>query len=464
MKMMMVVGSSYMKKNMMTMMKVGSSSSSSSSSKLISCKSSNNIDYATYLLDDIWFEIFLLLPLKSIFKYRCVSKLWLSLLSNPTFITKWIRFNNLSTSWTLVFRIGSPEDHHLDIQTYSTASLDLYSKFISNHDGFSFKFLQDKKFLLASSNGLVLCSTSLNKHKRYYVCNPLTKEWVSLPPSSQQYSDKWVINGFICESSSSFSSTSTCYKVVRIPRFKKRTTKFHVEIFSSDTGEWNIYEVCCPGRVSWQCPLFSNVVTHNGVMYWIGGRNKIIVYDLNNNNNKSAGHQCSFIDLPKGRGRYDTFQNRCLGVSKGSICYGVLKISQKTLSVWVLQEDYINGGWVWDLVHKDIDLKDMLAEINCCLLINGQLNAAELIRPLAFNPFDRNVVIFHCYMFILAFNIQTRRYEVLHSPHLIPNRRSFRTRHEDLPFVLTPSPTIRPPPSWSDTSVTLTKQCSSFLR
>ncbi|OVA04895.1 F-box domain [Macleaya cordata] len=219
------------------MMMVGSLSSSSSSSSLQRRSKSSIIDYSKYLPEDVWIEIFSRLPLNFIFKFRCVSKLWLSFLSKPSFIIG--IFNSLtSPPWTLVYQLNDNHFSHFypifDRQLFSTASPDVHFQFISRYDGFSFRFLPEEKiYLLASSNGLVLCSASLNYQSIYYVCNPLTKKWVSLPPPTQS-PPRLFLNGFICDSSSlTFTST---YKVLRIPEFKDPTTKFDLEIFSSDTG------------------------------------------------------------------------------------------------------------------------------------------------------------------------------------------------------------------------------------
>ncbi|RZC75352.1 hypothetical protein C5167_050828 [Papaver somniferum] len=88
-------------------------------------------------------------------------------------------------------------------------------------------------YLLGSSYGLVLFTTSLFNQMIYYVCNPLTKKWVSLPPPPKV--SEYVMAGFECDGSSS-SLISTSYKVVRIPKFETRRN-FEVEIFTSDSGD-----------------------------------------------------------------------------------------------------------------------------------------------------------------------------------------------------------------------------------
>ncbi|OVA08922.1 F-box domain [Macleaya cordata] len=405
------------------------------------CKSSN-ADFSTYLSEDITFDIFLLLPLKSIFKYRCVSRQWLSLLSNPSLLTK--KFNSLTTSpWVFHYNSNCQER-----KLYSAESIspDLNSQFILEHDGFSFSFLLSKQgplknarvYGLASSNGLVLCSASKVYQTRYYVCNPLTKEWNSLPPPQKNIDRRWLLHGFICEPSSS-PMTPTSYKVVCIPQYKDDPwNKFDVEIFSSDLGEWTTYQVSCPGDVTWDYyPLRSNLVIHNGVLYWVEGSNRILAYDLTDDNKGNGGHRCWLIDLPEKK-RYDR-NNGCLGELEGFISYS--RSGLEELSVWVLEEDHFSstGSWVWRLVHN-ITIHDMISVENCHDWFITELVSVNsyTLEPIAFNPVDQNILIVRCPSSTITFgyNIRTRLLKLL-----ISYRKSLATYAALSPFVIAPWPT-----------------------
>ncbi|XP_026408656.1 uncharacterized protein LOC113303787 [Papaver somniferum] len=237
----------------------------------------------------------------------------------------------------------------------------------NNLNGFSFRFIEPTQnfpytgtkpclYLLGSSNGLVLCTTSLF-NQMVYVCNPLTKKWVSLPPPPKV--SEYVMAGFECDGSSSSSLISTSYKVVRVPRFETRS-KFKAEIFSSGFGEWSVYEVSCPRDVGWMNFFQKNVVIHNGVLHWID-RNSVIAYNLNNG--EACGNQCRLINLPGEEYRlYDSSQPY-IGVLEGLICYACLRVERMPmgvlkvfLCVWVIEED-------WHLLYDDILVDDMLAKI-----------------------------------------------------------------------------------------------------
>lgn len=227
-------------------------------------------------------EIFLLLPFHAIFQNRLIPKLWCSILSNPIFVITWMKINNHA------LRAGLTHDCNLSIDEYlSTSSPEKYSKFISNYDGFSFEFLSSKVspgklYILASKNGLVLLATSKHYHTKYYICNPLMKTSVILPEPPTYM---MVHCGLVSHSAlTSPASTSSIigYNVLRIPRFAPGKETFSLEIFSSKSGQWSSYEVLCSQVVAmppW-LPIRNNVIAHDGVLYWIEGRGKIIACEI----------------------------------------------------------------------------------------------------------------------------------------------------------------------------------------
>ncbi|OVA08921.1 hypothetical protein BVC80_901g47 [Macleaya cordata] len=231
--------------------------------------------------------------------------------------------------------------------------------------------------------------------------------------------------------------TPTSYKVVCIPEFKKYpSTEFDIEIFSYCLGEWNTYQVSCPQQVIWDYGLRKNLVISNGVTYWIEGRNRIIAYDVTDNNIKNGGHGCRLINLPEKKGD-DKKYYECLGESEGFVSYS--RCENGELSVWLLEEDYLSRGWVWRLVHN-IKIKDMILAENCDSWFMDKLASGEMVNldTLAFNPVDPNVLILaYPISIIFAYNIRTRLLKVFVSYH----HYLFVTYGAVPPLVLTPWPT-----------------------
>ena len=90
-------------------------------------------------------------------------------------------------------------------------------------------------YIVASSNGFLLCSIEREPQMHYCVCNPNTKEWVALPKPHKIY--KYVALAFICEGNHT-SLDGVHFTVVRagVSNPRKRSTELEVETFSSDTG------------------------------------------------------------------------------------------------------------------------------------------------------------------------------------------------------------------------------------
>ncbi|XP_026441112.1 putative F-box protein At1g71320 [Papaver somniferum] len=352
------------------------------------------VEYGHELPDDVLLKIFFHLPLKSVYKFRCVSKVWLSLLSNPCFVNKQATIRSLP--WA-----------SLDCIDFDGIKLVCPKTRIDSYDGFTFKFMLNinpfketvpKLRVLDSSDGLVLCShwDSSRLLSRYYICNPVTKQWVSLP--SPQAAVTYYPRGIECLSSTSLDHTKkTTYKVVIIPCFDYPKTEFDLQVFSSDTGEWNTYRVLSAEGV---CTSYR---THNrnGYLFWIDN-DKVRIYNLNNIDDKklssSGGGWMQSIDFPSKGGKNGRYTFHKLGISEGFIVYGVHKRLEQTLSIWVLKEEYILGGWVWQSVHKNI---------------NVEHSSGSSHKFFYFCPVNLDIVIFSDSDHLCCFNLQTADCETL---------------------------------------------------
>ncbi|OUZ99532.1 F-box domain [Macleaya cordata] len=456
------------------------------------------------LPEEVWFEILVRLPMKSIFKFRSVSKQWLSIVSNPLFKTRRLNICSSSSSSSTTIRppLSSTFFFYFDVLSHQRDSGDLPTppdfdviQSISikqeedqrsahnnnnnnNHDKYPFTFIESstrihKKgtyYLSASSNGLILLSDKKNYAKYYLVCNPLNKEWCILPLPGEVLLGENFKQGLICEESSSSSqsssansssSSSTVYKVVLIHLASSTVSDFDIEVFSSDTGEWNYYKVSCPQEIEMCNSLLNsnNVVTVNGVLYWFEKRSRIIAYDLNKskNNGTTDGGQCRLIDLPNERLKEKSYCRRLLGESEGLLCYcQTYSRVEDTLSVWVLEEEEKKEegsfiGYNWRLFHK-IEWKDMIPENKFEAWFIHQVTHAICnlsMMPLAFDPADRNIVLLGSIICVVSYNIRTRRLKVIHKvPHHYSRiTRTWKYWHYNVfPYLLPPWPTPVPLP------------------
>ncbi|XP_026452672.1 uncharacterized protein LOC113353198 [Papaver somniferum] len=329
---------------------------------------------------------------------------------------------------------------------------DSHSKFASHHQtGFCFSFLnpiyphstdQERMnlFILGSSSSLVLCTTCHYNSTTYYVCNPLTKKCVSLPPPPPR-ENNLVAATFICDES---FSESTSYKVIRIPKFQTEAAikELKVDIFFSDVGEWNVYNMSCPAYVTWKYTSSHNYFTHNGVLYWFPMHiNKIIAVNINRNTSHgTCGNECRLINIPEQVMDDCVYSSRHVGESEGLICLDRFNNAERSLSVWVLDA----GDWY--MLHKDIKLHEWLAKIESQLIndLRGDDLASE-IQVVSFSPVDKNVVILGYGEYVWAYNTKTRVYEQLWDPYFPrENLQFFPYRLGTLAVIIKPRPTILP--------------------
>ncbi|GAB4842847.1 hypothetical protein Ancab_012825 [Ancistrocladus abbreviatus] len=378
--------------------------------------------------DWVLHEIFLRLPVKSLFRFKCVSKHWHSLISDPSFARSYtcqnIDKNKCSLCWTFLFcymnsNCGQIPPGQMGLGAAFKLCHPNYNKLPS----FALQFLKRKQRptesvrVLASSNGLLLCCASQHWQELYYVCNPLTIQWVALPRRPQLH--KWVSIGFLVE------PEDGAFQVVRIAEFSSSSNVLDLEIFFSKDGKWIERKLLCACPV-WLSIAHRQAVPYQGILHWREYNNRIIAYDP-----KSNIQTCRLLDMPKDR---DRDGQGILGVSQDSLRYfEVHRWSQnRGLSVWVLK-NYEIGEWC-------LEYRVSIAEI---YLANPQVNKALqssrcLLCPLAFHPLNPNIVYLVCNNNLALYDLETRRLETVRFD-------CFPLSYLDLgtvfPFVLQPWPT-----------------------
>ncbi|KAJ7974833.1 putative F-box family protein [Quillaja saponaria] len=210
--------------------------------------------------EELLIEILLRLPIKSLLKFKSVSKYWLSLISCSHFSYLHKDHNPFPNSASGLFlRRHSPlvnpqfsfVDLNLNPDTCSSASFRSLT-FIDNPSGVN---------ILQSCNGLLLCSSfpGANQSKtNYYIYNPTTKQYSLLPPFG---SSNGALRTVFAVSLAFDPFKSPYYKVVCVRDSGSSGNHFQFEIYSSDTGLWRV----CGSSLS----AFSNVQFYGGV-YWHG--------------------------------------------------------------------------------------------------------------------------------------------------------------------------------------------------
>ncbi|KAJ6812163.1 F-box protein-like [Iris pallida] len=360
------------------------------------------------LSDDLAMEVLVRLPVRSIMRFRCVSKAWNSLISElgrrhrdrlPPAMVGYIQQYNDTTKFTGIGR-------------RSCYSSDLLAATGAGARGPDFSFMplcyaQENRRIVSVCNGLVLCRHSILQPEPYelcpyehchIVCNPATKRWKRLP------------------------ETSDCDPVAdqRLPRRRHyrvlgEDTRMHpgpdtfrFKMFVSETGSW----VDCPGGLP-RAPINSEAMFYaDGIFYVSVVYNVAAVAAVHLLAVEEAG--CRRILLPPGM-RPDRFEGSlhrdwsmsgvcpCLGTLDG-----VLRLAtgtQDEILVWALEA----GGWV---PKHAVDLlgvgRERLAEIG------ADPGLLSTVRFLKFHP-DVDVIFLCSPGTVLSYHLGADTFEEMSS-------------------------------------------------
>ncbi|CAL5080113.1 unnamed protein product [Urochloa decumbens] len=222
---------------------------------------------AAYLPDDLVVEILARLPAKSLCRFKCVSRRWRSLTSDPAHRTR------LAQTLSGFFFKSSGHGWHFTGLPSSVTPLGGYYGGLSLVDA-TLSFLPStyrEIEILDSYNGLLLLSCS-DEHASpppfYVVCNPATREWVALP--QPKYTDNCRGDIQVWHAAVGFDPViSLHFHVFQVVEDDDGMWCFikAVEVYSSETGTWDVRE-CKPywlkflGRMT-----YFNGFLHLPVMY-----------------------------------------------------------------------------------------------------------------------------------------------------------------------------------------------------
>ncbi|CAI0625895.1 unnamed protein product [Linum tenue] len=250
-------------------------------------------------------EVLVRIPLKDVFRCMSVCKFWFSSIRDDPYFKRRFILKRVTEQAS-----SSAEDHQLvyaqcsiremllvtptcSIVNGSDLSLNLLP-FIAGQDYYSSTL---DRVVLGSSNGLLLCSPYKTMPATYYICNPLTKEWLTLPPSPHKDSPD-VYVGFICDPFYLVQGDDSLitlndgfgFKVVRWRYSSSDEDEeedlfgMDVEVFSSDVGLWTTSRArCVKGVTSTALPAPGTGISYDGRLYWLLGRCETLIYDPNKN-------------------------------------------------------------------------------------------------------------------------------------------------------------------------------------
>ncbi|XP_062162700.1 F-box/kelch-repeat protein At3g06240-like [Alnus glutinosa] len=228
------------------------------------------------LPNEVVAEILSRLPVKSVIKFRCVSKTWCSLISSPHFIATHLSraLSNHEYPSNLVF-------HHFDypLKKDRSAAIRIHQLSLDPEmqerslvtqesdvrgdpaDFIEFRCSRDCMMVIGSSNGLFCLTKGFDS---YVLCNPCIQKAISIPhPNIGLRGLETQTHGF------GYCPKTDDYKVVRIVH-AEGTTHSLVEIYTLRTGAWRSFMALGPPyyfREPFGSPSLRNIF-FNGAVHW----------------------------------------------------------------------------------------------------------------------------------------------------------------------------------------------------
>ncbi|XP_062104619.1 F-box protein At3g07870-like [Humulus lupulus] len=193
---------------------------------------------------------------------------------------------------------------------------------------------KDHKYKIVNSCNGLLCLSEPSRNDPIAVCNPVTGEFVDLPPSTCDDED---LNGGI-DCGLGFSPKSGQYKVIRVYQRNTYVTRpeNHYDTSFNYTNSFAVVHTL--GTDSWRSVDHAPQSSYKlgfptylkGVLYGLyvrhGGRNYIISFNFDN-------EQFELLDLPPEC--WDTWRNMSMGVLRGDLC--ICDGSDLSMKIWVLK-------------------------------------------------------------------------------------------------------------------------------
>ncbi|KAH0783776.1 hypothetical protein KY290_003374 [Solanum tuberosum] len=326
--------------------------------------------------EDTIIDILHRLPSKSLARFKCVSRSWRQHVSDSRsqrqLCTRTIGlfYQPIGTQSPIHFFFTSSEKKNMVKENFDE----------------SVNFLPDHSlYIIASSMGFLLCCEEEIYQQHYYVYNPATRQSIALPQAPS--CSKHVAIGFNCKLDDPINSDIVSFTIVR----------YEIPVESMVTIESFRRNVWVKINLALEIPRidFHTSVHHpsnwlksggsiDGVFYWLDFGPRINVYDSVNT--------CFWcIDVPDG---LDYQHKRCLGVSRGVLCYGGTSpglMNFGDMSVWHLKSGVREKTAIWE----QYTTLSVCIQVFTCLSNSGLLKSGRIQsnRDMTFHPAEPLILI-----------------------------------------------------------------------
>ncbi|KAL8502316.1 hypothetical protein ACS0TY_021452 [Phlomoides rotata] len=283
----------------------------------------------SYIPPELHRNILVQLPAESLFRFRCVCKVWLGIIDDPSFIRA--HTNNQLYSHTLLLgnRLGST------LYSFSLDSLN-YIKGHQMIDPTCIKrliepslpvYLQDL-FKLASCNGLILMPQMGIK--------PMWRIWNPLTGDSHKFRQLYILEHNGVGFGLGYDGDADDYKVVRIHKYLVHQTinisfVYQTFVYSLKSNSWSMIQ---------DCPCFpcdSRGTFWNGALYWPSNAG-VIALHLGTNS------YC-MLPLPPAANFVECF-HITLDALGGYLICSLRNCTRGTFDGWVMKDNGVEKSWI----------------------------------------------------------------------------------------------------------------------
>ncbi|KAJ6325279.1 hypothetical protein OIU76_012376 [Salix suchowensis] len=288
--------------------------------------------------EDVMMDILIALPIKSILRFRCLSKSWNSLITDKNFINAY-----LAQAKPLLLLRRWQDRQELYSLHLDNESLDRSLQF----QNLPFRSEAGCFDIIGSCNGVV-CLSDIDhqgRTKSLILWNPTIRKHLNLPLPKLcgPHSATW---GF------GFDLSSDDYKVVRVVRqvSSKREFPMEFQVFSLKRRSWERINYrpalgpFCVAPEACKNSGYCNQVAFNGILHWLVYREEndsrhsfVLSFDLSND-------KFGEIMLPQRLARVDIFW-MVISEFDDSLAALFYRRDAKSVDVWFMREYGVRNSW-----------------------------------------------------------------------------------------------------------------------
>ncbi|WMV36639.1 hypothetical protein MTR67_030024 [Solanum verrucosum] len=294
---------------------------------------------------DVATDIFSRLPVRSLLRFKCVSKLWMTLISDPYFKMKHLNNtrNDENSQKIIVNQCYSYTDK-VSLYCYSLSSIQQVEQVQKLDCPSNNKSLCHT--LYCCCNGLVLMGIFYypDKYLQLLLLNPSTRESIllSFPKILPKDNCTWGLG---------YDSTSDDYKILKID------DKSRSEILALKSGSWRLTNKH-PIDVLPMLTSTDSLAFVHGAFHWlISSLTKYYVMSF------SISDEV-YRDIPLPEQMYSNFSKLCgrgVSILGGTLCaYSHCVSDWKDMFKFWVMKDYVNASWTELFTIQGLDLQSAL--------------------------------------------------------------------------------------------------------